>query len=142
MRGPAPRVGEHDDEVQAEAAAGASREQRQGTGRSLTAPLDGIRVLDLGLAVAGPFGTLLLADLGADVIKVNALHDGYWHSTHIAMACNRGKRSIAVNLKDPRGMEAVLRLGRDRRRRAAQHALRRRHPSRHRLRVAEAINPR
>ena len=51
--------------------------------------------VDLGLAVAGPWGTMMLADLGAEVIKVNPLHDFYWMSTHIAMACNRGKRSIA-----------------------------------------------
>ena len=38
---------------------------------------------------------MMLADLGAEVIKVNPLHDFYWMSTHIAMACNRGKRSIA-----------------------------------------------
>ncbi|MDQ1430133.1 MAG: hypothetical protein QOF40_735 [Actinomycetota bacterium] len=71
-------------------------------------PLAGVRVLDLGLAVAGPWGTMMLADLGADVIKVNPLHDGYWMSTHIAMCCNRGKRSIAMNLKDPDAM-AILR---------------------------------
>jgi crotonobetainyl-CoA:carnitine CoA-transferase CaiB-like acyl-CoA transferase len=110
VRGPAPGVGEHDDEIRAEAAAGASRTPIAPTGRSLGAPLDGIRVLDLGLAVAGPFGTQLLSDLGADVIKINALHDSYWHSTHIAMACNRGKRSLAVNLKDRRGMDALLQL--------------------------------
>lgn len=114
VRGPAPAVGEHDHEVRAEAAAGGRSGRRRGrganAGRSLRAPLDGIRVLDLGLAVAGPFGTQLLSDLGADVVKVNALHDWYWHSTHIAMACNRGKRSLAVNLKDPRGMEALLEL--------------------------------
>ncbi|MEX1007162.1 MAG: CoA transferase [Acidimicrobiia bacterium] len=113
VRGPAPSVGEHDDEIRAEAAAGASHPRIAPTAparRSLAAPLDGIRVLDLGLAVAGPFGTQLLSDLGADVIKINALHDGYWHSTHIAMACNRGKRSLAVNLKDARGMDALGRL--------------------------------
>jgi crotonobetainyl-CoA:carnitine CoA-transferase CaiB-like acyl-CoA transferase len=110
VRGPAPSVGQHADEVRAEAAGGAVRDRPQPTARSLAAPLDGITVLDLGLAVAGPFGTQLLSDLGADVIKVNALHDGYWHSTHIAMACNRGKRSLAVDLKDPRGMEALLDL--------------------------------
>jgi crotonobetainyl-CoA:carnitine CoA-transferase CaiB-like acyl-CoA transferase len=75
--------------------------------RSLSSPLDGIKVLDLGLALAGPFGCQVLADMGATVIKVNALHDGYWHSNHIAMGGNRGKRSIAVNLKDERGL-AVL----------------------------------
>ena len=67
-------------------------------------------MLDLGLAVAGPWGTMMLADLGADVIKVNPLHDCYWMSTHIAMACNRGKRSIAMNLKDPDAMEVLHEL--------------------------------
>jgi crotonobetainyl-CoA:carnitine CoA-transferase CaiB-like acyl-CoA transferase len=110
VRGPAPRVGEHDDEVRGEAATGPTRDHPRSTGRALAAPLAGVRVVDLGLAVAGPFGTQLLGDLGADVIKVNALHDGYWHSTHIAMACNRGKRSLAVNLKDERGIEALRRL--------------------------------
>ncbi len=74
---------------------------------SPTSPLAGIRVIDLGLAVAGPWGTMMLADLGAEVIKVNALHDGYWMSSHIAMCCNRGKRSIAMNLKDPAAMEVL-----------------------------------
>ena len=73
-----------------------------------TAPLDGITVLDLGLAVAGPFGTQLLADLGATVIKVNNnAFDKYWMRNHIAMCCNRGKRSITINLKEPKGM-AIL----------------------------------
>jgi crotonobetainyl-CoA:carnitine CoA-transferase CaiB-like acyl-CoA transferase len=75
-----------------------------------TSPLEGVRVLDLGLAVAGPWGTMMLADLGADVIKVNTLFDGYWMSNHIGMACNRGKRSISVNLKDPNGMDVLRRL--------------------------------
>jgi crotonobetainyl-CoA:carnitine CoA-transferase CaiB-like acyl-CoA transferase len=70
-------------------------------------PLAGVRVVDLGLAVAGPWGTMMLADLGADVVKVNAMHDGYWMSSHIAMCCNRGKRSIAMNLKDPAAMEVL-----------------------------------
>jgi crotonobetainyl-CoA:carnitine CoA-transferase CaiB-like acyl-CoA transferase len=74
------------------------------------APLAGVRVLDLGMAVAGPWGTMMLADLGADVIKVNQLHDGYWMRSHIAMGCNHGKRSIAMNLKRPEAMELLLEL--------------------------------
>jgi crotonobetainyl-CoA:carnitine CoA-transferase CaiB-like acyl-CoA transferase len=74
------------------------------------APLAGVRVLDLGVAVAGPWGTMMLADLGADVIKVNQPHDAYWMRSHIAMGCNRGKRSIAMNLKRPEAMELLLEL--------------------------------
>jgi len=73
-------------------------------------PLAGIRVLDLGLAIAGPFGTQQLSDLGAEVIKVNALWDMYWHRTHIAYMANRGKRSISLNLKDPRARALLLEL--------------------------------
>ena len=69
-----------------------------------------MRVLDLGLAIAGPFGTQQLADLGADVIKVNALWDTYWHRTHIAYMANRGKRSIALNLKHAEARKILLAL--------------------------------
>jgi crotonobetainyl-CoA:carnitine CoA-transferase CaiB-like acyl-CoA transferase len=108
---PASRRGEHTDAVRA--AAAEPRPERSVNPRprvELPSPLDGVTVLDLGLAVAGPFGTQILSDLGATVIKVNALHDGWWHATHIAMGANRGKRSIAMNLKDPRAMEALLEL--------------------------------
>jgi len=67
-------------------------------------------VLDLGLAIAGPYGTQILSDLGAQVIKVNALYDTYWHSNHIAYMANRGKRSIALDLKDPRAMKVLREL--------------------------------
>ena len=64
----------------------------------------------LGTRGGRSLGTQLLADLGADVIKVNTLTDGYWFGSHIAMACNRGKRSISLNLKDPGGHGALERL--------------------------------
>ena len=81
----------------------------QAAGRPLDAPLAGITVLDLGVAVAGPFGTQLLADLGADVIKVNNLvGDTFWMRSSIALTANRNKRSIALDLKTAAGM-AVLR---------------------------------
>lgn len=73
-------------------------------------PLDGIRVIDFGLAIAGPFGCQLLSDMGAEVIKINTLWDGYWHRTHIAAMANRGKRSIALMLKHPKGLEALKKL--------------------------------
>jgi crotonobetainyl-CoA:carnitine CoA-transferase CaiB-like acyl-CoA transferase len=101
---PAPRSGEHTAAVLAEAAAASpGSSQRWPSGRSLGHALEGVRVLDLGLGVAGPFAGRVLADLGADVIKVDALHDGFWAGTHMGLGSNRGKRSIAVNLKDERG---------------------------------------
>jgi crotonobetainyl-CoA:carnitine CoA-transferase CaiB-like acyl-CoA transferase len=108
---PAPRPGEHTAAVKTEAAAAAKAPpQVAKSGRRLKAPLEGITVLDLGLAIAGPYGTQLLSDLGATVIKVNALYDTYWHSNHIAYMANRGKRSIALDLKDPRAMKILLQL--------------------------------
>jgi len=74
------------------------------------APLAGVRVLDLGLGVAGPFTGRVLADLGADVVKVMAMHDGFWAGTHMGLGTNRGKRSVALNLKHPQGREALERL--------------------------------
>jgi crotonobetainyl-CoA:carnitine CoA-transferase CaiB-like acyl-CoA transferase len=79
-------------------------------GRGISSPLEGITVLDLGLAVAGPFGTQVLAELGARVIKVNTLRDKFWFSNHIAMCCNRDKESIALDLKDPEAMAVLHRL--------------------------------
>lgn len=113
--GPAPGVGAHTSEVREEAAGARpvtswAAVTARGARDAPASPLEGIRVLDLGLAVAGPFGTQVLSDLGADVIKINTLHDSFWHTNHIAMACNRGKRSLAVNLKDERGMAALMRL--------------------------------
>lgn len=70
-------------------------------------PLEGIRVLDLGVAIAGPYGAQILSDLGADVIKVNATYDWYWHSNAIAMSANRGKRSIAVDMRNPEGVKII-----------------------------------
>ena len=105
--GPAPSAGQHTDEIKAEAKALKARPAPTAGSGSLKAPLAGIRVLDLGLAIAGPFGCQVLSDLGADVIKVNAFYDTYWHKNHIAYTSNRGKRSVALNLKDPRAMEVL-----------------------------------
>src|SRR5579885_997037 len=111
IQGPAPRSGQHTEAVRAEAAIardGSSPAHR--VGRPLGAELEGVTVLALGLAVAGPFGPKMLADMGASVIKVNAMYDGYWWANHMAIAVNRGKRSIAVDLKDPRGRAIVHQL--------------------------------
>jgi crotonobetainyl-CoA:carnitine CoA-transferase CaiB-like acyl-CoA transferase len=107
----APRVGEHTEAVLAEVAAelparpGSEARRLEGRG-----PLDGIVVLDLGLGVAGPFGTQLLADMGADVIKINTQWDMFWLSMHMGAAASRGKRSLSIDLKDPRGVALVRKL--------------------------------
>jgi len=107
---PSALAGTHTDEVRAEADRRAAQPAKVAgpEQRRLRAPLEGVVVLDLGLAVAGPWGTQLLSDLGADVIKVNnAVFDRFWMRNHIAMACNRGKRSITIDLKQPEGI-AIL----------------------------------
>jgi crotonobetainyl-CoA:carnitine CoA-transferase CaiB-like acyl-CoA transferase len=110
------KVGEHTAEVKALAARSADvtltlpRPIRNPTVKPGDAPLKGVTVLDLGLAIAGPFGTQLLSDLGATVIKVNGLYDMFWHRVHIAYMANRGKKSITLNLKDPRAMEIFRKL--------------------------------
>jgi crotonobetainyl-CoA:carnitine CoA-transferase CaiB-like acyl-CoA transferase len=115
---PAVAPGANTDEVKAEAAniiaqakaESAADRSRAGSGAKLRAPLEGITVLDLGLAVAGPFGAQLLSDLGATVIKINGLYDIFWHRVNVAYVCNRGKKSITLNLKDPRAMKIFREL--------------------------------
>jgi crotonobetainyl-CoA:carnitine CoA-transferase CaiB-like acyl-CoA transferase len=110
------KVGEHTAAVKKQAAEAADQTVLAPRPRTDTpvkpggAPLAGITVLDLGLAIAGPYGTQLLSDLGATVIKVNGLYDLFWHRVHIAYMANRGKKSITLNLKDPRSMEILLKL--------------------------------
>ena len=82
-------------------------------------PLAGITVVDVTSSLAGPSCTQLLASLGADVVKVEPLggdHARAWGPPFIDgqgamfLASNAGKRSFAVDLSDPRGLEALLRL--------------------------------
>lgn len=72
-------------------------------------PLSGMRVLDMSQIMAGPYCTMVLADMGADVIKIEKLNGGddsrqmgpfvNGESTCF-MQINRNKRSVALNLKD------------------------------------------
>jgi crotonobetainyl-CoA:carnitine CoA-transferase CaiB-like acyl-CoA transferase len=112
VSGPSPVSGQHTEEVVAEARHAGTFQQQIAEPRNprLTSPLQGVRVLDLGLGVAGPFTGRVLADLGADVIKVNALHDTYWTGTHMGLGTNRGKRSIALNVKNPDGRMVLTKL--------------------------------
>ena len=89
--------------------------------RSRTAlPLEGVRVLDLSRVLAGPYATMVLADLGADVVKVEHPERGddtrHWGPPFAGgesayfLSVNRNKRSMGVDLKDPEGLERVKRL--------------------------------
>ncbi|TDG11309.1 CoA transferase [Seongchinamella unica] len=102
--------GEHTEEVKTEAAGASSSTVEAGDAAAPEHPLSGVKVVDLGLAIAGPFGAQVLSDLGATVIKVNATYDWFWHSNAIAMGANRGKRSIAVNMRDSAGVEVIQKL--------------------------------
>jgi formyl-CoA transferase len=78
-------------------------------------PLNGIRVLELGYIVAGPFAGALLADLGAEVIKIERREGDQTRSLPdmgdaIFVALNRGKKSIVIDLKKERGREIFLEL--------------------------------
>jgi crotonobetainyl-CoA:carnitine CoA-transferase CaiB-like acyl-CoA transferase len=68
--------------------------------------LDGITVLDLGTIYAGPYGGMLLADLGANVIKIEPLDGDPWRGFAIGfLGVNRGKRGLALDLKRAKGLE-------------------------------------
>lgn len=81
-------------------------------------PLEGVKVLDLTSMVSGPVGAMMLADQGAEVIKVEPLHGEQMR--HMApphngvnplfYSCNRGKRSLAVDLKSEQGKEILGKL--------------------------------
>ena len=79
-------------------------------------PLTGIRVLELGAYISGPYAAALLAALGADVVKVepplggDAFRRGVDIDSHYFAQYNAGKRSLAVNLKHPDGVALVKRL--------------------------------
>jgi crotonobetainyl-CoA:carnitine CoA-transferase CaiB-like acyl-CoA transferase len=102
---PAPRLGEGGDE-----------KWTQGTspqigGTAPQHPLDGVRVLDLGMFLAGPMGPSLMGDMGADVIKVEALTGDRIRFMHRYYQCAaRSKRSIALDLTRPDAQPILSRL--------------------------------
>jgi crotonobetainyl-CoA:carnitine CoA-transferase CaiB-like acyl-CoA transferase len=86
----------------------------------MSLPLAGLRVLDLSRLLPGPFATMVLADLGADVVKVEEPGGGDWlrgmpplaagGDSGAFHALNRNKRSIALDLRRPEGVGTFLRL--------------------------------
>ena len=85
----------------------------------MAGPLDGIRVLELGQLIAGPFASRMLAEFGADVIKIETPVTGdplrKWRMLHEGTsvwwaAQSRNKRSVTLNLRDPEGQEIARRL--------------------------------
>lgn len=84
----------------------------------MAGPLDGVRVLDLSTMVAGPVATMMLADQGAEVIKIESpsgdlmRHFAFGRKGMSAsfLSCNRNKRSIAIDLKSTEGLEIVRKL--------------------------------
>ena len=93
----------------------------------MSKPLGGIRVLDLSRVLAGPWATQLLADLGAEVIKVEKPGEGddtrHWGPPWLEregetvaayfLAANRGKKSVAIDIADPDGAALVRRMAQD-----------------------------
>jgi crotonobetainyl-CoA:carnitine CoA-transferase CaiB-like acyl-CoA transferase len=87
---------------------------------SAAGPLDGIEVVEIGVAMAAPFCGMMLGDYGADVVKIERVGVGddsrtwppyfYDSMSHYFAAANRNKRSIALDLKTPDGAEIARRL--------------------------------
>lgn len=100
---------------------GAARRHRAA---STGGPLAGIRVIDLGILTAGASTSAILADLGADVIKVESptyldpfrgtpgtsRKDGWWNNSDAFKSTNRNKRGICLDLKSARGRDLFLQL--------------------------------
>ena len=70
-------------------------------------PLAGLRVVDLSSYIAGAYAGMMLADLGAAVVKVEPLRGDPFRELPGFYGWNRGKRSVAVDVKAPEGREVV-----------------------------------
>ena len=98
--------------------------ERDRSSRHERVPLTGVRVLDFGLLTAGANTSAMLADLGADVIKIESgayldpfrvvgkpdNDDGWWNRSPQFRFTNRNKRGLALNLKDPEGQRVIREL--------------------------------
>ena len=84
----------------------------------MAGPLEGFRIIDFTTMVSGPVATMMLADQGADVIKIEPPGGEYMRKTGVQhrgmpsgfLSCNRNKRSLSVDLKRTEGLEVVKKL--------------------------------
>jgi crotonobetainyl-CoA:carnitine CoA-transferase CaiB-like acyl-CoA transferase len=109
VKGPAPAHGAHTDEV----LAGWTARPARIRGTNTRYPLEGVKVLDLGAYLAGPYAPMLLADLGATVMKIESTTGDAMRPTGWAFnGCQRGKLGVALDLKAPSAqpvLEAAIR---------------------------------
>jgi crotonobetainyl-CoA:carnitine CoA-transferase CaiB-like acyl-CoA transferase len=116
VSGPAPVRGEHTEAVKAAlrdrktSEMSADDEVGTSTDTVLKGPMEGIRIIDFGLAIAGPWSSQLLADMGAEVIKVDPQKQDYWLPTHMGIGVNRSKRFVGLNVKTGAGKKVAYQL--------------------------------
>ena len=108
IQGRAPTLGEHTAEVLAEVNGPGRPVTYQDSGENVLSALEGIRVLDLCIVLAGPTCGRTLGEFGADVIKIDDPSRPYDVSGNTDV--NRGKRSIQINLKTEEGLEVFYKL--------------------------------
>jgi crotonobetainyl-CoA:carnitine CoA-transferase CaiB-like acyl-CoA transferase len=109
IRGPM----KHADKPALDAFAAAPRPAAPPAAAPRAGPLSGIKVLDLGTVIAGAYASAILANLGADVVKVESADGDPWRDRGVGFtAYNRGKRGLVVDLKQPAGRELFLDLAR------------------------------
>ena len=85
----------------------------------MAGPLDGVKILELTAVVLGPWACQILADMGAEVIKVEPPYGDSNRSlgasrnpkmSALYLTCNRNKRSLVLDLKQPEAREAVIKI--------------------------------
>ncbi len=109
IKGPAPLLGQHLEEVKA--SLGQVKAGLQTPNSELRTPLDGALVLDFASYIAGTLGPMMLAQLGANVIKVESLQGDAFRSFGFGfLGWNQGKRGLAVNLNGAEGREVIYDL--------------------------------
>ena len=113
IQGPAPLLGQHTEEVKKQAERGVKHAEPPSPIRPPVAgaPLQGVVVLDFASYIAGTLGPMMLAQLGANVIKVESLSGDAFRAFGFGfLGWNQGKRGLSVNLNSPEGKQVVYDL--------------------------------